>query len=495
MSQIEPTEGPAGVLARLGLFEKITNVPKLDAGAMDRFDRRELAFDWVNMGTTDLPIARLFDVLRETPVLSPPRTGHLGNWSDIARGRSGILDYNRVICGSRQLGYPLVYDLNQTEGDARHDGDWLYLPGSIVDRGVRTPLRLFTRDGGGFAERTRDHPLFCPFVLTPRDGQLVPLTRVHREAGQGLTTFRFTYASSFLRSHTGLIQAIFHELLEEARTRPDAPRAIEDIFDRVVTLDGRVTRTPILPKGRGYLAGETPYADTDALIDAAFLPLQAAEEPDAFFARVDDVPRQLPLLSVLMVNMLYALLSTHYPGGITDREAMTRPCNPHIHWGALGMAGYPPRRRGYFREKVKNARDLCTSIVRHFPEIDPVFYILLPSSIFALWPAAGRWRDVDLVEGLIREVHAQTDPLVGKPNLMSGAIDRVVETWLGRSSGELSPDFMRRLTPGRLMAEDLDSPDSAEPIEPSEFSDLTFGQASMMVGALLDLASQMGRLA
>jgi hypothetical protein len=492
MIECETMGGPAKVVEALGLFEGITNVPKLDARAVEEFAARRRAFDWVNMGTTDLPVGRLLAALRATPGLLAPRTGHLGNWGDIAASRAGLLDYNRVICGPRVLGYPLVYDLNQTEDDTGRDGDSIYLPGSLVDGHRRTALRLFTWDGAGFAERPRDRPLFCPLVLTPVGGALAPLSRIHRQNDAGLGVFRFAYGSTFLRWRADLVRAILHELLDWARMRPDPPRAIGDVMDRVVTLDGAVRRAAVVPDGRGFLAGDTRYADTTALVDAAMLPLLAADEPDAFFARIGELPAELPLLSVLTVGLLYALLGAHYPGVAIDRDAMTRPINPHVHWGALGMAGYPPRRRGYFREKVKQARDLCRVIVDHFEEIDPVLFVLLPASIFALWPAPGEPRDAALVENLIRRIHDATDPLIGKPNLMMPAVDREVAAWLAAARSELSPYFLGRFTDRRSVCNQAPLPEPGEPIEPGGFSDLTIGQASMAVGALLEFAPGAG---
>ena len=65
----------------------------------------------------------------------------------------------------------------------------------------------------------------------------------------------------------GLVRAVLHELLEEARTRKDPPRAVADLIDRVVTPDGFVTRAAVVPDGTGYLVGGTRYADTAALVD------------------------------------------------------------------------------------------------------------------------------------------------------------------------------------------------------------------------------------
>src|SRR5690606_20453296 len=182
--------------------------------------------------------------------------------------------------------------------------------------------------------------------------------------------------------------AVLHTLLEEASTHKNPRRSFQDLLSHQVALDGRMWRDGIERHGAGYRMGEVHYATTAELVDAAMLPFLAASEPDAFFARIAELPRCMPVMSNTLVGMLSGMLGTHYPDGPIDRATMTRPFNPHFHWGARDMAGYPPRRRGYFSEKstIKSARQICQSIIDRFDELDPLLVILMPAAIFMLCP-------------------------------------------------------------------------------------------------------------
>lgn len=476
---------PVEVLTGLGLFEKINKTSKLNERVIEEFRNRERAFDWIHLGTTDLPIRNLVSVLRDNPALSAPRTGHIGNWQDIERGRAGMLDYNGVICAERKIGYPLIYNLTQTEDASLQDGDWIYLPGSVVDEGRRTELGLFTWDGAQFVERTREHPLFVPFVLTPTGGRLVSLTEVHLERLRGLEGFEFRLQSSVIRAQEPLVREILYALIEEARRRADPQEALEQVLGRAVALDGRIHRRTIRFEGEGFRVGDTFYGTTAALVDSAMLPFLAASEPDTFFADIAGMPASMPLISPHMIEMLDAVLNTHYPSAPVERETMTRPCNPHLHWGAIGMAGYPPNKKGYFAKNVHWTRKVYGTLVDLFPQVDPVFYVLLPASIYSLHPTGAYPDDVELIEDLIGGVHEATDSLVGNPPMMLEKINAVVEKWAERRGPALSPYLVNRFASRRSVMSKEGAEGYRPSYEPRGFDTLTMRQASMTVGALI----------
>ena len=238
-----------------------------------------------------------------------------------------------------------------------------------------------------------------------------------------------------IREHEPLIRAILSVLLEEAASLDNSRRSFQCLLSHQASLDGRIARCDRQREACGYRMGDVFYASTDELVDAAMLPFLAATEPERFFAQVPDLPRQLPVMSCLLVSMLSAFLSTHYPGGQIDRPTMTQPFNPHFHWGARDMAGYPPRRKGYFAERstAKSCRKICETIVDRFAEIDPVLFVLLPVSIFMLCPWDAYPADRELVSGLIQDVRQATDGLAGQPEPMLAAVDGVVQSWLAAS--------------------------------------------------------------
>jgi hypothetical protein len=476
---------PVQIAAELGLLAEGRDA-RLTPDMLDELARRACAFDWVHLGRTDLEIGQLLSVIESDARLLPPRSGHMGNWEDIAHGRAGAMDFNRAIAG-RGLGYALIYCFNQTEDAALQSGDWVYLPGSLVDQSRRTELSLFTWDGARFARRTREQPLFTPFVLSDVEGELVPITRIHWSRMRRFEAFRFRLEAAVIHEHESLVRAILHTLLEEAATQKNARRAFQDLLSHQVSLDGRMWRDSIERHGAGYQMGEARYASTAELVDATLLPFLAATDPEAFFTRIAELPRCMPIMSNLLVGMLSGMLGTHYPGCAIDRATMTQPFNPHVHWGARDMAGYPPRRKGYFAEKstIRSARQICQTIVDRFESVDPLFMVLLPAAIFMLCPTSAHPRDAERMAELIASVRRATSEPTGRPEQVMERTDQVVRQWLAGARDTLSDYFLERFHARRGVLHAGALPADSAPVEPEGFRALTLRQACMMVGALV----------
>lgn len=453
----------------------------------EEFASRKLAFSWIHLGTTDLQIGRLLDLIRKNPALLPPRSGHMGNWEEIVLGRAGVMDFNKAIC-AQGFGYPLIYSFNQTEDGGMQHGDWVYLPGSVVENGVRTELPLFTWDGTQFVRRDREYPLFTPFVLTEANGQRLPLTKIHWRRMKQFSEFQFRLEASVVYDHEALVRSILGVLIEEAQQQTNPRRAFQDLLSHQVSLDGRMTRADLERDGQGYRMGEEYYEDLDKLVNAAMIPFLAVLKPDAFFAGIADYPAYLPLPSNVLSGVLSAIFSAHYPGHPVDRSRMTQPFNPHFHWGARDMAGYPPVRKGYFSEKstIKSYRKICQTIIDQFPEVDPVFMVLMPAVVFALCPTNLHYGDVERMATLILRVKESTDHLADQPDLMMDAVKRAVAEWLPLAQDGLSDYFLNRFYRRRGILNEGKLHVYSEPVEPQGFRELTFRQACMIVGALIE---------
>jgi hypothetical protein len=485
---------PVRRIAELGLLDgDDTRGEQLTAAQVEEFRLRQRPFDRLHLGTTDVPVGRLLALLESDPVLRPPRTGHLGNWEEIVQGRAGAMDFNKAIC-ARGLGYPLIYCFNQTEDDALLAGDWVYLPGSLVEHGRRTELPLFTWDGARCIRRTREVPLFTPFVLTEVDGGLVPIVEVHWSRMRRFQEFDFRLEAAAIREHEPLVRAILHVLLEEAAVQENPRRSFQDLLSHQVALDGRIWRCELQREAGSYRMGGASYATTDELVEAAMLPFLAATEPERFFAQLPDLPRHLPVMSNVLASMLSALLSTHYPGCRIERATMTQPFNPHFHWGARDMAGYPPRRKGYFAERstAKSGRKICQVIVDRFASVDPILFVLMPAAIFMLCPADAYPRDSDLVSELIHSVRQATEGLADRPESMMAAVDSAVQRWLERATHALSGYFLNRFGARRGVLNAGELPTYSDPVEPEGFRELTLRQACMIVGALAEAVAADG---
>jgi hypothetical protein len=444
------------------------------------------AYGYVHVGRQPLPIGRLRDVLRQETALTPPRTGHLGNWEDIALGRAGAMDFNQAICASG-LGYPLITCFTQTEADDA-GGDWVYMPGSIVERGTREILRLFTWDGSGFTRRSRERPLFCPFVQTEQDGTLVSLIELHWQRMQAIEGFRFSPEAQVIVDHQDLVRPMLALLLEEAAQQDNQRRAFGDVISHAVAPDGTVTRAELTRDGDGYWLGDCFYRTTDALVEHALMPFRAVTEPRRFFESVGQLPARVPVMSHLVIGILSAISATHYPD-LRDRAAVTQPFNPHLHWGARDMAGFPPRRNGYFVERstTRSLRRICAALLTHFPAFDPVCIVLLPAAAFMLCPSSAYPLDAELLSCLFQRLGPDDGRMPA--DRLQEAVEGITTSWLEHNADALSPYFVNRFWPRRGVMHVGALPASGTQIEPDGFHGLSFRQACMVVGALYQAAA------
>lgn len=472
------------LLQSLGLFEQVANTPPLDWRKMLRFQERQLAFDWAHMGNAEITLGQLIATLQGEVFLSPPRTGHLGNWSNIVKGRACTHDYNNLTCGRHRIGHALIFDFNQTESDTPGLGDWSYLPGSLVDRCERRPLELLTWDGRTFRRRGRSAPRFTPFTLTSFDGHLVPLVSLHRNACRRLEHFEFRFLSQTLLRQEGLIRRVLEVLLTYARSQEKPEAVLRRLFDRRVNLDGCVERVSMKLLGRGFRMADTCYAGLEDFIDHALLPLQAAASPDDFPAQVKDLPSHMPMMAPTLLTLLEAVLNTHYPDIDGPPPGSPRPCNPHLHWGGPAMGGYQPQLRGYFAEHARHLRKLFRPVIDEILEVEPVFFVLLPAAIFNLCPHEALSRDVVLMDRLMTAVSRKAGPLLGRPAEMCRCIEQTVSDWQIGARNELSPYIVNRIAPRPGVVCSLPHPIEGELALLPSFLRLTLQQASMTMGAL-----------
>ena len=475
-------------ITALGLVGDARDKGSLAPSALADLAAGRRSFDWLHLGLSDTPVGQVLDALTAHPQWRSPRTGHLGNWEDIARGRSGMIDYNKAICAERDLGYPLIYSFTQTETEDLTGGDWIYLPGSIVENGERQALDLYSWDGTQYAPRSRETAWLCPFMMTKVDGELVSLTELHLTRMRKLPGFDFQLTAQALLDHEDRLRDILVKLIEDARTRPNPERALVNVLGRVVGIDGSSERGAVSFDGQGYRVKDDFYGTTDALVEVALLPLIAAAQPQRFFADVGTHPLFFPLLSNNLITVLRALLDTHFPGGVAGRAGLGDPCNVHPEWGAVGMAGYPPRQRGHFAEKTKakEARQLAERIAQHCPDLEPSLFVLLPASIFTICPSDAHPGDEAVVGRLLRSVLEGTNPKEPEPARLAEQVEALARQWWPRARTELSGYYLNRFGTRRSVLNDGELPEFSSTVEPDGFRELSMRQACMVVGALTE---------
>lgn len=441
------------------------------AAGADALAAGEKTFQPVHLGTQDVRIGTLLELLRRDPDLLPPRTGHLGNWEDIALGRSGPMDFNTAICGGGH-GYPLIYGFTRTEA-AAEGGDEAYQPGSLIEQGRRDSLDLYTWDGRAFVRRDRGRPLFCPLTQAEVDGGLVPLVDLHWRRMLRIPGYRFRQWAAVLVEHGALVTDMLTLLIEQADATTRQGTRLAELISQAVRLDGDVARCDLSTDGAGYVLDGYRYPSARALAEAAMVLVRALVEPAGFFEQLGGLPPVLPVMSLQLTNVLFGLLDTHHPDG--PAGGAESPFITHVHWGARAMAGCPPRRGGYLtrRSTVRSLRAITTPLVRRFEQARPVAFVLLPAQVFMLCPPSTCPADGDLLAGLFKAV------LAAGPD----AAHETTLGWLGEHREKLSAYLRGRFTSGSGVPADGTLRDPAVPVEPDGFRDLTFQQASAVVAA------------
>lgn len=451
------------LLAGLGLLDAVDTAALTD---------RSLGYAPVHLGTRDVPIGTLLDLVHRDPGLLPPRTGHLGNWEDIALGRSGPMDFNTAVCGQGH-GYPLIYGFTRTETEDG-EGDGVYLPGSLVEGGRRRVLPLSSWDGRGFARRDRSRPLFCPLVRTELDGEQLPLVQVHWQRMRAIAGYRFELEAAALVARADAVVEMVRVLLARADAAPNRRKAYGELISHAVGLDGVVDRTELHRDRDGYLLEGHRFASARELAEAVLLPFRALTDPREFFDRIGALPPVLPVMSHLLTSVLTGLFETHRPDGPGGDPFVT-----HLHWGARAMAGAPPRRTGYFTQKatVRSMRAIAGTLLAELPEARALCVVLLPAPVFMLCPPDSEPGDAELL-GLLGKTVRQARP----EEAYQAALG-----WLADHQDGFSDYLRDRFRPQSGVPHDGRPRPPAVPVEPPGFRDLTFRQASAMVAAFEEL--------
>ncbi len=438
------------------------------------------SYEAMHLGLTNLNVGKVLNLIKNTPGIFPPRTGHLGNWKAIVEGRAGVMDFNKSII-QNYYGYPLIYCFNQTEDDSLTKGDWVYLPGSVVSNTNKKALDLYTWNGTRFVKRTREAPLFTPFTFTLVDGDYVPLVKIHKEIMDQLPDFNYQLETSVVYKNKANFIKYLTTLLNKAKVAKNSQRELQDLLSHQVSLDGSMSRTKLDFKDDHFVMGDMRYSSAEQLAKAAFLPIYAVEDPESFVEDIDQIPFKMPLISNTLSGVFSAVFGSHLTQDHTDNEIV----NVHFHWGARDMAGYPPYKKGYFMEKsTKKSYRKIMNILKEEESVKPSCFVILPSIIFALWPSDQYPNDIYLVSSLLKDVASINESSYKDQNLMMTDIEEIVKKWLATNEAELSDYFLNKFRGKKGIHAEKSIPSSSTPIEPKGFGDLSFKQACMIIGAL-----------
>jgi hypothetical protein len=394
-----------------------------------------------------------------------------------------MLDYNSGVCHQSSYGSPLLVDWTRTETDDLRDGDTFYRPATSITRDGARELPLYVWGGSGFSRVDRSISRFLPFVLTDADsGGLQTLISWHHDHNQA-TGWHFSYLSQKVIAQQEHVRTLLIGAFKQCLQSPKPESALTLLIDRCVRPDGTIERvTPHLDQARVEVAGIV-YESIQQLADACMTPFHAAAEPGWWEANAARQLATIPLLSNLVVILaLYPLLRTHELDSGSRGEALLL----HPHWGAAGMAGYPPESRGYFAKQITALRS-CINLLLATPSAqDPVHslvYLLAPAAPFLLGGLSNQPNDSILIEELLRTVHTE----VGHREygeIHQETVDAAALPWLRQNESRLSEYWCARFRAGGGIGTFTNTQDIAYPDLPDALLDMPMRTLCMTLGSV-----------
>lgn len=409
------------------------------------------------------------------------RSGHLGNWEEIRRGRVGLVDYNRYICRDYGLGIPVVHTHTFTENADLTDGDTIYLPAGRIERSSYERLPILVKRGEMLQPLDPNDSICCAFAYLYTDSGPLPMVAARAAELSGFPGA--TTIPTMLCRDEQLLRRALTALIAQALDAPGG-LTLDQVFGSSVNRQGRRGEAPIAVKG-GFVASGTRYSSRESLVDAALEGLRFGSlEPGDVHAA--DAPENdyLPLLGATTVLALVAYLDCRVGGG-----------DPvHAHWGAISMAGYPPLSGGYFGRR--SARRALRQLGEGLAELpDFAFdrrFALLPAPILSLLPPAEFGADCERVDDLITTIVKTTEPPGADPRRAVTEITGVVRTWLAEHGPSLTPYYRNRFGLSRSVFNGTaDVPTDGAPHDASLLGTLTMRQGSILLGALIEDAKQL----
>lgn len=466
-------EDPAELLGHLGVLSEDPQKARLELNGK----KPRPSFEWVNFATTDIPIGKVSNTIISSGLVNPPRTAHIGgSWENIVRGGGASVALNQVV-RQEGVGYPLIYDLNQTPTSDMKAGDTLYFPGVVFKDDSPIKLQLYTVDG---EQVDQNRPRFSPLMLSknPDNRVIVPLTQIHRQEMSRLGIDDALFISDLVVQKREAVTQIFRTLLNQIAKEDDdffRRQFLKLIIDRGVRKDGLVNDQRTLWNRDGLTLGSQHYKDQEEFIAAILKPIEVASDPNIHLN--SSLPDVMPLLSKEMLIVLMAVMNTDFYQG----HSSLKPINPHLHWGAFQMAGAPPKYDGYFSGSVSGIRTIMTILRAGNPDIPTVYYCLLPAAPFDLWASIDDPQGQSAIESLLKLVQDYTDKYKGKPNKIAKGVEQAVVEWL--NPDEL-PDYLISRFSGFDTPLTPILPPSPQMVKPQGFDTLTFRQVSMLIGEL-----------
>ncbi|MGE6786600.1 DUF6025 family protein [Ensifer adhaerens] len=437
-------------------------------GAAGRFDGSNPPFSVIHFGEHSVVVADALAAISPFAT-SAPRSGHIGDWTAIAMGRAGALDFNYSVIANG-YGHASIHALTMTETDA--EGDRVYCPASVRHEGVRFRLPLRSWNGHRFEDRTGTS-LFSPFVMTSWDKHDVPLIQLHKSRMAVHAEMRFKYEVDVLLDHERELKEGLTTLLAAA-AESKSRFLLDSIVRACVRLDGSMIGGKLVCDSGVFQIGDVVLGSAADVADRMAMLFRTVAEPSSFFSNIRQLPTIFPVISNLALSLFTANFTAISVDGL--------PYRLHLHWGARHMAGFPPYSRGYLCESgtLRRLSRMSNILQDRCGWVGDLRFVLLPAPIFMLAPLSDDRDDIAMIDELIQIVDAQQ---TGSPD-RGGSITELVENWVERCRSSLSKYFVARFRNGAGLYSQIECNRRGLPILPEKFGSLPISTACQIVGAL-----------
>lgn len=455
----------------LNLYENRAQDPYFNRNVLNDFYCGKKHFTSVNIGNLDVKFGDVIRLIGENYASKALRSGHTTDWYDIDRNNTGLLDYNNTVTANGRYGVLMLHDQTETENTELSSGDTIYLPGSKVVNGERVARELYVFKNGKMEPCDRTQSYFMPACYTREDGQYVHLIKYLKEKNESLPNLQFNYESDAIVSRAEEFEKFLAFFLDIIKSGEDD--FLPDNFFRKTVRDGIAGDVVFEYKEGQFLIDGKGYTQEE-LISLILLPFR--------FASIDDSAEPAysahsvyPLLHNSLL-ILFIALAYNYPMFHENKREVFRV---HFHWGAIGMAGYPPAKKGYFRTASKTVKKFH-SYLQQKKEAPNLFFILIPVFPFLFYSDRREGKDLDLLTELFRQL--KEVPAGVQPEVVQ-EIEAITTAWIKENRKELSPYFLSKFKKKRSILFDGGRGDR-ELESPGYLQELEYRTISIVVGAL-----------
>ena len=364
----------------------------------------------------------------------------------------------------------MLHDQTETDNADLSSGDTIYLPGSKVVNGKRTQLDLFVYKNGVLTACDPGQSYFLPACYFRKEEKCIHLIKLLKERNGQLSGLSFNYESEAIAERMEFFKQYVSWFLDIIRVTKDE-FLIANFFRKVV-IDGMASEVNFdYNEGRFVLNGKT-YSQEELLSLITLSSRLARSEPEAeFICRTTPYPLLHNSLLILFLALCY-----NFPGWHDKKREVFAL---HFHWGAIGMAGYPPAKKGYFKTASKTVKKFH-SYIKGRPEVKNLFFILMPIFPFLFYADRRDANDFDCLSELFEKI--KEVPQVSEVEAQK-IIEDITTKWIESSKKDLSAYFLSKFKKKRSILFDGHFFDHTLEA-PGTLKDLPYSRISLVVGAL-----------